>query len=122
MTSRERVLTAFNREPPDRVPTVLYGELVGYVPSVAKMLEEKCGGTSPLEYFGFDITSFSLAASRNKQDSGSYMPVDEHTTVDEWGVGWKGGSHLHYAEIVHSLQNLSLKEIREYPFPDFQVR
>ena len=118
MTSRERVLTAFNREPPDRVPKVLYGELVGYVPSIAKMLEEKCGGTSPLEYFGFDITSFSLAASSKNQDFGSYIPVDEHTTVDEWGVGWKGGSHLHYAEILHPLQNLSLNEIREYPFPD----
>lgn len=118
MTSRERVLTAFNREPPDRVPAVLYGELVGYVPSVSRMLEEKCGGTSPLEYFGFDITSFSLGASRKKQDFGRYMPIDEHTTLDEWGVGWKGGRYLHYAEILHPMQNLSLAEMREYPFPD----
>ena len=121
MTSRERVLTAFNREPPDRVPAVLYGELVGYVPSVAKMLEEKCGGTSPLEYFGFDITSFSLAPSQRKQDFGRYIPIDEHTTVDEWGVGWKGGRYLHYAEILHPLQDLSLREIREYPFPDLDA-
>ena len=64
MTSRERVLTAFNRQPPDRVPAVLYGEMVGYVPAVSEMLGEKCGGIPPLEYFGFDITSFSLAPSR----------------------------------------------------------
>ena len=119
MTSRERVLIAFNREPPDRVPSALYGELVGYVPDVTKMLEEKCGGIPALEYFGFDITSFSLAPSRKEHDLGSYIPIDEHTTVDEWGVGWKGGRYLHYAEILHPLQNLSLKEIREYPFPDF---
>jgi uroporphyrinogen decarboxylase len=118
MTSRERVLTAFNRQPPDRVPAVLYGELVGYVPAVSRMLAEKCGGTSPLEYFGFDITSFSLAPSRKKQDFGRYIPIDEHTTVDEWGVGWKGGRYLHYSQILHPLGNLPLEEIREYPFPD----
>jgi uroporphyrinogen decarboxylase len=118
MTSRERVLTALHREPPDRVPAVLYGELVGYVPSIAQMLAEKCGGVAPLDYFGFDITSFSLEPTRKQNDYGSYIPGDSHTTVDEWGVGWKSGSHLHYAEILHPLRNLSLKEIRQYPFPD----
>lgn len=118
MTSRERVLTAFNREPPDRVPTVLYGELIGYVPAITKMLEKHCNGIPPLEYFGFDITTFSLVPPREQNDFERYIPVDEHTMVDEWGVGWKGGRNEHYAEILHPLQNLSLKEIREYPFPD----
>lgn len=118
MTSRERVLTAFHRESPDRVPTVLYGELIGYVPAVARMLSERCGGISALEYFGFDITSFSLAPPWDQQDFRRYIPADDRTTVDEWGVGWKGGSHFHYAEILHPLQDLSLKEIHEYPFPD----
>jgi hypothetical protein len=49
MTSRERVLTALRREPPDRVPAVLCGELVGYVPSIAQMLAEKCRGVAPLD-------------------------------------------------------------------------
>ena len=118
MTSRERVLAAFRREPPDRVPAVLYGELVGYVPAVAEMLNEKCGGVSPLQYFGFDITSFTLPPSRKPQDFRRYISIDENTAVDEWGVGWKGGRHLHYAEILHPLHNLTLPEIREYPFPD----
>ena len=118
MTSRERVLTAFDREPPDRAPAVLYGELIEYVPDIAKMLKQNCGGIPAREYFGFDITSFSLAPTREKHDFSRYTPIDEQTTVDEWGVGWKRGSRLHYAEILHPLQDLSLEEIQEYPFPD----
>jgi uroporphyrinogen decarboxylase len=103
------------------VPAVLYGELVGYVPAVAKMLNEKCGGVAPREYFGFDITSFSLAPSRLLTDFERYGVSVAHTTVDEWGVGWKRGSYLHYAQILHPLQDRSLAEIREYPFPDLDA-
>ncbi|MDD5521418.1 MAG: uroporphyrinogen decarboxylase family protein [Kiritimatiellae bacterium] len=122
MTSRERVLTAFRRQEPDRVPAVLYDELIGYVPDVAKMLKEKCGSKSPLEYFGFDITSFSLAPSRQKYDFSRYVSADEHTTIDEWGVGWKRGTQMHYAEILHPMQNLTADEIRAYPFPDLDEK
>jgi len=118
MTSRERVLTALRREVPDRVPAVLYGELIGYTPGIARLLEERCGGVPARDYFGFDITSFHLIPSRAQPDFSVYIPVDEQTTVDEWGIGWKGGSHLHYAEILHPLQNLSLEDMRRYPFPD----
>jgi len=118
VTSRERVLSAFRRERPDRVPAVLYGELIGYVPHIARMLEEKCGGIAPLDYFGFDITSFSLASSLEQHDFTGYIPIDEQTSIDEWGVGWKGGRHLHYVEILHPMQNLTAEEIRAYPFPD----
>jgi uroporphyrinogen decarboxylase len=118
MTSRERVLTSLNRETPDRVPAVLYGELIGYVPDVEKMLREKCGETSALDHFGFDIRSFHLTPPRVQQDFSQYLTVNEHTSIDEWGIGWQGGRNLHYAEILHPMQNLSLEEIRKYPFPD----
>ena len=121
MTSRERVLTALNRETPDRVPAVLYGELVGYVPHVAALLEQKCGGIPALEHFGFDITTFPLAPSREQHDFSRFIPVDENTTVDDWGVGWQRGRHLHYAEISHPLQNRTPEEIRDYPFPDLDA-
>ncbi|MFC1607585.1 uroporphyrinogen decarboxylase family protein [Candidatus Latescibacterota bacterium] len=121
MTSRERVLTAFNRQPPDRVPAVLYGELVGYVPAIATMLEEKCGGIPALEYLGYDITSFTLAPSRDHHDFSDFIPVDEDTTVDEWGVGWQKGSTLHYKSILHPLQNRTPDDIRRYPFPDLDA-
>ena len=118
MTSRERVLTAFSRKSPDRVPAVLYGELVGYVPGIERMLKEKCAGVAARDYFHFDITTFSLAPSRESPDFSRYIPIDEHTIVDEWGVGWQGGRFLHYAELLHPLQDLSAEEMRAYPFPD----
>ncbi|MFC1574241.1 uroporphyrinogen decarboxylase family protein [Candidatus Latescibacterota bacterium] len=121
MTSRERVLSALNRKPPDRVPAVLYGELVGYVPHVAALLEKKCGGIPALEYFGFDITSFSLAPTSEQHDFSVFISIDKNTTVDDWGVGWKTGRHLHYAEVQHPLLNRTLEEIREYPFPDLDA-
>lgn len=118
MTSRERVLTAFQRKTPDRVPAVLYGEMVGYVPSIEKLLAEKCGGVSPKEYFNFDITSFSIEPTRRTTDFTPYAVYDDRTEIDEWGVGWKRGSYLHYAEIIHPLKDRSDDEIKSYPFPD----
>jgi uroporphyrinogen decarboxylase len=121
MTSRERVLKAFSRRPPDRVPATLYGEIVGYVPAVAQMLKSRCGGLSPLDYFKFDITSVSPATSRVKADFSPYIPADRRSVVDEWGVGWQGGSYLHYAHILHPLESLTAQQIREYPFPDLDA-
>lgn len=121
MTSRERVLAALRRQEPDRVPAVLYGEMVGYVPAVVEMLDQNCGGRSPRDYFDFDITSFSLAPSRQQTDFSRYVEADEQTTLDEWGVGWKQGSVLHYAEILHPLQNCGRQELHDYPFPDLDA-
>jgi len=115
------VLTALGRKQPDRVPAVLYDELIGYVPDVAKMLKEKCGTKIPLEYFRFDITSFNLNPSRKPQDFSKYLSADENTVIDEWGVGWKSGRHMHYKEILHPMKNLSAGEIRVYPFPDLDA-
>lgn len=120
MTSRERVLAALSRECPDRVPAVLYGEMVGYVPLVAQMLADRGGGKRPRDTFSFDITSFSLAPTHLSTDFGRFIPLDEHTTVDEWGVGWQGGKHMHYAEILHPLAGLTRADIRRYPFPDLE--
>ena len=121
MTSRERVLRALGRQQPDRVPAVLYGEMVGYVPAVAEMLEKNCGGRSPLDYFGFDITSFSLPPSRHESDFSRYLQADENTTVDEWGVGWQRGRLLHYTERLHPLRDLDLVDLQDYPFPDLDA-
>lgn len=121
MNSRERVLTAFNRAEPDRVPATLYGEIVGYVPSVMEMLKEHCGDTPPRDYFGCDITGVNVAPSRLNRDFSKYITIDENTAVDDWGVGWQGGRYLHYAQILHPLERLSPKEIWEYPFPDLDA-
>ena len=118
MDSRERVITAFRRQPPDRVPAVLYGELVGYVPAINELLEKNCGGKSTNDYFNFDITSFPIKPPEKEQGFSRYLQADENTTVDEWGVGWKRGSYLHYFSILHPLEGADFKTIEEYPFPD----
>ncbi len=59
MTSRERVLGVLNGEKPDRPPRLLYGELIGYVPAINKLLKERCAPQSPREYFGMDITGIA---------------------------------------------------------------
>ena len=67
----------------DRVPATLYGELIGYVPAVAELLEAHCGPVPVREHFGLDITSVAVAPSRHPVDAAGYIPVDEHTDVDE---------------------------------------
>ena len=121
MTHRERVLTALRRQRPDRVPAVLYDEIIGYVPRIAEMFEQKCGGMAPRDYFGFDITSASIAPPRKKTDFTSFLRADEETTVDEWGVGWKSGSELHYRRILHPLENADGPRLRSFPFPDLDA-
>jgi uroporphyrinogen decarboxylase len=121
VTRRERVLTALRRERPDRVPAVLYDEIIGYVPRIAGMFEQKCGGRTPRDYFGFDITSASIAPPREKTDFTSFLRADEETTVDEWGVGWKSGSELHYRRILHPLENADGQRLRSFPFPDLDA-
>ena len=121
MHPRERVLTALNRQVPDRVPAVLFGELVGYVPGIAGMLAEKCCPSSALEHFGFDITTFVLERTRAQSDFSRYIKTDASTTIDEWGVGKRETGFLHYADTVHPIERLSLNEIREYPFPDLDA-
>lgn len=118
MNSLERVHTAFRRQPPDRVPAVLYGELIGYVPGVADLLRRQCGETPPREFFGFDITAVAPEPTRLRTDFSPYLGTPENTTVDEWGVGWQGGAYLHYASILHGMRELTPTQLREYPFPD----
>ena len=112
------MLCALGRHEPDRVPALLYGELLGYTPVIAKMLECHCGGLAPREYFGFGLTTFEIDPSSRPIDASRYIPLDEDTNVDEWGVGWHGGNSLHYAEILHPLANRGRSEIEDYPYPD----
>jgi len=118
MTSRERVLTALRRRKPDRVPATLYDEVIGYVPDVARMLGEKCGGQRPGDYFACDVRSVEMGPTRLTTDFSRFIPAAENVRVDEWGVGWRAGGFHHYAEILHPLQSLDARAIRDYPFPD----
>jgi hypothetical protein len=43
MTSRTRVLTALAHQSTDRVPRLLYEEVIGYTPPIERLLREQCG-------------------------------------------------------------------------------
>jgi uroporphyrinogen decarboxylase len=118
MTSRERVLAALHRRVPDRVPATLYDQVIGYVPAIAAMLHEKCGGKPPGEYFQCDVTSVDFRPTRLSRPVTDRIPTGPDVRVDEWGVGWRAGGYLHYQEMLHPMQTLTAAEIRDYVFPD----
>ena len=77
MTSRERVLTALDLRPPDLTPRCLYGEALGdgYVPAIRRLFAEKCGGSSPLDYFGMDLSGVTLDPTRlDRERFADYLP------------------------------------------------
>lgn len=118
MTSRERVLTALQRRRPDRVPATLYDEVVGYVPDVARMLDAKCGGRRPGDFFRCDVRSVAASPTRLTTDFSSYIPPESGIRVDEWGVARRDSGLHHYVRIIHPMQSLDARAIRDYPFPD----
>ena len=121
MTSRERVLAALRRQKPDRVPATLYEEVIGYVPGIARMLDERCAGRPPGEFFGCDVASVSIGPTRVRNPAAPAWPSDPGVRVDEWGVGWRSGGYLHYEEVLHPLQSLTASEIRDHPWPDLDA-
>ena len=124
LTSRERVLTALRHEVPDRVPRLLYEEVVGYPPALQKMLGDKCAPLSPSEYFLMDIASVSLQPTRLSRDRFSpwYAAHPEALArgqVDEWGVWRQPGSFHHFSHIESPLRDVDdFGELQRFPWPD----
>ena len=120
MTSRERVLAALNHQKPDRTPAILYGELIGYVPAIEKLLQEKCGGKSGRDFFGMDMTSIMPELTRlSKERFCDWQPEEAFENIDEWGVWWRAGSFQHFSHIESPLKGMTdFGRIKEYPWPD----
>jgi uroporphyrinogen decarboxylase len=121
MTSRERVRLALRRQRPDRVPTTLYEEVIGYVPGMARALAENGAGDSPGEFFGCDVRSVSIGVTRLSRTAGMGGFCQPGVRVDEWGVGWESGGYLHYEKILSPLQLLTPSEVRDYVWPDLEA-
>ena len=76
MTSRERVLAALNHQRPDRTPRLLYGELIGYVPFIQKLLNDRCAPKSPREYFQMDLTGLAPGPTKlTRQRFAEWLPT-----------------------------------------------
>lgn len=124
MNSRERVLAALNRQPPDRTPRLLYDELIGYVPAIARLLADKCRPQTPRHYFQMDMTSVAPGPTRLALDRfRPWLPArflaGDGLPIDEWGVWWRRGGFEHYAHIESPLAGVDDEAaIRAFPWPD----
>ncbi len=124
MTSRERVLASLAREPTDRVPRLLYEEVIGYTPAIGGLLGERCAPKEPRDYFGMDITSVTFApTSLGRERFAPWLGPGAIGAlaggVDEWGVWWKTGSCHHFADIESPLRGpLEIGRLKHYPLPD----
>ena len=125
MTSRERVLTALAHQPTDRVPRLLYEEVIGYTPAIEKLLRERCAPKTPQEFFDMDITRVTFeptALPRSRFAEWLGPTADEALAsgqVDEWGVWRRRGDFHHFVEMVPPLRGIQdFQRIEQYPWPD----
>jgi len=125
MNSRERVLAALTRQPTDRVPRLLYEEVIGYTPAIERLLRQHCAPRTPRDYFGMDITHVTFnPTSLPRERFAEWLGRDATTAlaggeVDEWGVWWRGGEFHHFARIESPLRGLQdMARIQQYPWPD----
>jgi len=80
LTPRERIVKAFRREKPDKVPRDFE-----CTPQVHKIVKEKTGSSDPLEYFGCEMRWVGWLATKNKRDFSTYLgkpPSPFFTWVD----------------------------------------
>jgi len=125
MKSLERVRRALRHEETDRVPRLLYGEAIGYVPTIEALLKERCAPRLPREYFDMDITGLYPSPTERESSrfaewhGAEYSRANAAGEIDEWGVRWKQGNFFHFAHVESPLREVDgLDGLRRYPWPD----
>lgn len=125
MTSIERVKRALNREQVDRVPRLLYEEVVGYTQPVARLLAAHCAPEPPRDYFRMDLTRVVPGPTRLPRER--FAPwlgpnagdAIANGLVDEWGVVRKPEGAHGLVRIESPLRDLeAIAELERYPWPD----
>jgi uroporphyrinogen decarboxylase len=127
MTSRERVLTALAGKSTDRVPRLLYEEVIGYTPPIDRLLRERCAPRLPRDHFEMDITSVAFNPTLLPGDRFAEW-LGRHASqalasgqVNEWGVWWKAGDLHHFAHPEAPLRGIEdWVRLKEYPWPDLE--
>lgn len=117
MTKRERVLTAMNRQRPDRVP-----KAASFTPAVQKMFEEKTGCKDPAAYFDYDVTGVGFAGPQTAVNWADWYGYahPEGTTYSEYGTAHIPGSFYHFWQLDYPMKHVnSVREMEEFPWPDF---
>lgn len=120
MKNRENMLRALRRDNPERVPFEF-----SPCPHIAAELEKRIGTPDFWEYFGFPMRGVDLNPTGKKTDFTVYydnLPENAEplSWLTEWGVMGVSGSLAHFQQMLHPMAGFeSVKEIEEYPFPDF---
>ena len=104
MTHRERVLTAFSRKTPDKVPKWIQSGA-----HLSNLVKENTGSDNPAEYFDMDIQQLVHYGPTKKQNDFSKYPSSYGgSPVNEWGLG-----------STPPMRNFrQISDVSEYPFPD----
>lgn len=103
MTKRERVLCAFSRKTPDKVPCWI--QPGSYLSQIVK---ENTGSDNPAEYFDMDIKQFVYYGPTKNQGDFSKYPSWTGKYVSEWGQG----------SCPPMRDFRSADDVYKYPFPD----
>ena len=114
MTSRERVLTAANRQIPDRVPRIV--PLEAYVRGT---LVQHFGALDLTSLLKQDMVWVGPGPSSLQNDYSRYY-TRTGVTWEEWGRGRIWDELGQYAEYLYPLEPAeSVDEILAYPWPDY---
>jgi uroporphyrinogen decarboxylase len=125
MTHRERVLTMLSLREPDRVPRGL-----GLIGEKYTEFTQRTGATNPGVYWDFDLSG-GVGLQRPEVDwkarFGRYYTAEDEPydfTWDdyppEWGIAARPAHFYHFAAPRFPLCHATtLREIEEYPFPDY---
>lgn len=130
MTSRERVIIALEHREPDRVPFDLplsYGAYIRLMDYLELTMNQAVKPGSPwlsirpplelLNEMSVDLYYIGLGKGQNT------LPFDYgmETYTDEWGVMYHkidNPSGAHYELSKHPLQNATVNDLDDYPWPD----
>jgi len=142
LTPRQRVMTAMNRETPDRVPKYadfspgIYERFLvecGYqVPEEAIQeakgrplvaFESELGLPDPADHFEYDARVVEFGGTDRATDFRVFFEPDQipedRSRIDEWGIAYVRGSVHHFEEMVHPMAKFSsIDELEQYPWPD----
>ncbi|MEN6303285.1 MAG: uroporphyrinogen decarboxylase family protein [Armatimonadia bacterium] len=117
MTKRERVLTAMNRQVPDRVP-----KEISFTPAVYEKFKQATGADNPAAYFDLDTSYVGFKASGVQVDWSEWYPDGhpEGTGYSEYGGAHIPGEFYHFTRYDFPMKNVrELRRMEEFPWPDF---
>ena len=124
MSSRERVLTAFDHREPDRVPR----NAPNLVPALYETFVQETGRSDVASFFRSDFRSIEFTPPDELPDFSRYyadvdVPYDLSYSGEyqaEWGVATMSAGFYHFGRPLFPMRNLTtLRDIEEYPFPDY---